>query len=117
LDGFYERLAVAGWEIGPAVRCGRVAGRGGEGWWRVVARQEDLTVSAGRFGLHPALLDAALQSANLGAAPVARPGDVLLPYARNHEGQFASGATPQPVHPPRVGPDSLSIALTHPVGR
>ncbi|WP_049653971.1 polyketide synthase dehydratase domain-containing protein, partial [Kitasatospora sp. MY 5-36] len=117
LDGFYERLAEAGYEYGDAFRGLRAAWRSGEEVFAEVALPEELTDSAGRFGLHPALLDAALQSANLGAAPVAGPGEVLLPFAWNDVALYASGATALRVHSRREGPDSVSFALTDPVGR
>ncbi|MFD8317313.1 SDR family NAD(P)-dependent oxidoreductase [Kitasatospora purpeofusca] len=117
VDGFYERLAEAGYEYGDAFRGLRAAWRSGEEVFAEVALPEELADSAGRFGLHPALLDAALQSANLGAAPVAGPGEVLLPFAWNDVALFASGATALRVRSRREGPDSVSFALTDPVGR
>ncbi|MFB7383243.1 SDR family NAD(P)-dependent oxidoreductase, partial [Kitasatospora purpeofusca] len=117
VDGFYERLAEAGYEYGDAFRGLRAAWRSGEEVFAEVALPEELADSAGRFGLHPALLDAALQSANLGAAPVAGPGEVLLPFAWNDVALYASGATALRVHSRREGPDSVSFALTDPVGR
>ncbi|MFB6891358.1 SDR family NAD(P)-dependent oxidoreductase, partial [Kitasatospora sp. NPDC056327] len=117
VDGFYERLAEAGYEYGDAFRGLRAAWRSGEEVFAEVALPDELADSAGRFGLHPALLDAALQSANLGAAPVAGPGEVLLPFAWNDVALFASGATALRVHARREGPDSVSFALTDPAGR
>ncbi|CAN3983699.1 Modular polyketide synthase [Kitasatospora purpeofusca] len=117
VDGFYERLAEAGYEYGDAFRGLRAAWRSGEEVFAEVALPDELADSAGGFGLHPALLDAALQSANLGAAPVAGPGEVLLPFAWNDVALYASGAAALRVHSRREGPDSVSFTLTDPVGR
>ncbi|MER5356660.1 polyketide synthase dehydratase domain-containing protein, partial [Kitasatospora sp. NPDC002551] len=117
LDGFYPGLAEAGYAYGDAFQGLRAAWRSGEEVFAEVALPAELAESAGRFGLHPALLDAALQAANLGAAPVARPGEVLLPFAWNDVALFASGATALRVHARREGPDAVSFALTDPAGR
>jgi acyl transferase domain-containing protein/D-arabinose 1-dehydrogenase-like Zn-dependent alcohol dehydrogenase/ribosomal protein L7/L12 len=61
LDGLYERLADAGFEYGPAFQVLRAAWRDGRDVWVEVlpaAEQE----GAPEFGLHPALLDAALHA-------------------------------------------------------
>ncbi|WP_208616087.1 polyketide synthase dehydratase domain-containing protein, partial [Streptomyces cellostaticus] len=58
LGGFYPALAEVGLVYGPVFRGVRAAWRRGEELFAEVALPDD--VSAGGFGLHPALLDAAL---------------------------------------------------------
>ncbi|MER6695460.1 polyketide synthase dehydratase domain-containing protein, partial [Streptomyces minutiscleroticus] len=117
VDGFYEDLAAAGYEYGETFRGVRAAWRLGDEVYAEVALPGQAAESGGRFGLHPALLDAALQSANLGAAPAGRPGELLLPFAWNDIALYASGASALRVRARREGPDSVSFALSDPTGR
>ncbi|SHM83222.1 Phosphopantetheine attachment site [Actinacidiphila paucisporea] len=116
-DGFYERLADAGYAYGPAFRGLGSAWRRGSEVWAEVALQSELHAAAAGFGLHPALLDAALQAANLGAAPAAEAGHVLLPFAWSGVALHATGATALRVHARPTGTGSVSFALTDPAGR
>ena len=59
----YDRLAEAGVEHGPASRCLRRAWRVGEDVLAEVALGEGEDPDASRFGVHPALLEAAAQVA------------------------------------------------------
>ncbi|WP_434419052.1 beta-ketoacyl synthase N-terminal-like domain-containing protein [Nannocystis pusilla] len=97
LGELYERLQARGLEYGPAFR-GLVELWRGEG--RVFARvvlPEPLQGAAGTFGLHPALMDAALQSliALVEDGPDADGEDgprVLLPFSWSEARLLASGA-------------------------
>jgi len=67
LDGLYERLAEDGYQYGPAFRGLRAAWRLGGDILAEAALPETALpgtarAAAGRFGLHPALLDAALHA-------------------------------------------------------
>ncbi|MGW1072774.1 type I polyketide synthase [Streptomyces sp. NPDC002537] len=64
---FHPRLADAGQSYGPAFRGLRAVWRTGGELFAEVALPEDQAREAGRFGIHPALLDAALQPALLEA--------------------------------------------------
>jgi acyl transferase domain-containing protein/NADPH:quinone reductase-like Zn-dependent oxidoreductase/acyl carrier protein len=59
----YARLAETGFELGPAFLGLRRITRTGEALYVDVALDEDQAGRAGAFGMHPALLDAALQAA------------------------------------------------------
>ncbi|WP_344922680.1 polyketide synthase dehydratase domain-containing protein, partial [Plantactinospora mayteni] len=63
LDGFYERMASGGFGYGPVFRGLRAAWRVGGDVFAEVALPEG--VKAEGFGLHPALLDAALHAVGL----------------------------------------------------
>ncbi len=65
LAGDYEKLAAAGDGYGPAFRGLRAAWRRGNEIFAEVALPEDTGAGAGAFGVHPALLDAALHAAAL----------------------------------------------------
>ncbi|MCK9905183.1 SDR family NAD(P)-dependent oxidoreductase, partial [Frankia sp. Cpl3] len=108
LADFYPRLAGLGYEYGPAFAGVRAAWtRGREVFAEVelpVAQDDPGNGTDGAYGLHPALLDAALQTTNLGAVPAARDGQVLLPFAWSDIRRFATGATSLRVHAEQVDP-------------
>ncbi|UYB43885.1 SDR family NAD(P)-dependent oxidoreductase [Streptomyces sp. Je 1-4] len=66
VDGFYEELSAAGFAYGPVFQGVRAAWRRGDEVFAEVALPADAAEQAGRFGLHPALLDAAVQTVSLG---------------------------------------------------
>jgi mycoketide-CoA synthase len=68
LDGFYDRSPEAGLGYGPAFQGLRAAWRRDEELFAEVQLPASLTHEVGQFALHPALLDAALHVAALGAA-------------------------------------------------
>ncbi|MEU3552555.1 SDR family NAD(P)-dependent oxidoreductase, partial [Streptomyces longwoodensis] len=63
---FYADAADTGYGYGPAFQGLRAAWRVGEEIWAEVSLPEQLREEAGRYGLHPALLDAALHAAGFG---------------------------------------------------
>ncbi|MGW3021315.1 polyketide synthase dehydratase domain-containing protein, partial [Streptomyces longwoodensis] len=65
VEDFYERVGDAGYEYGPAFRGVRSAWRVGGEVFAEVALPEEQAGDAGGFGIHPALLDAALHPALL----------------------------------------------------
>ena len=66
--GFYTDLVERGFGYGPAFQGVRAVWRRGEEVFAEVALPEEQHQDAGRFGIHPALLDAALQAGTFGAA-------------------------------------------------
>ncbi len=126
-EGFYPALATAGYQYGPAFRGLRAAWRRGTDIFAEVALPEPAASTAGSFGLHPALLDAALHAAGLttpqdttpdrpsGAGPSgAGPGAVLLPFAWTAVSLHAAGAPALRVRlrPGPAGTLSLTAADT-----
>ncbi|WP_248001495.1 type I polyketide synthase [Streptomyces sp. RPA4-5] len=79
LEGFYEALAENGYGYGPVFRGVRAAWRAGDTVYAEVALPEEAVAEAAGFGLHPALLDAALHA--VGLSPVVRAGGTRLPFA------------------------------------
>ncbi|MDT0265787.1 SDR family NAD(P)-dependent oxidoreductase [Streptomyces sp. DSM 44915] len=88
LDGFYERMAAGGFGYGPVFRGLRAAWRAGGEVFAEVALPDG--VKAAGFGLHPALLDAALHA--VGLLPDAD-GTGRLPFAWSGVRLHAAGAT------------------------
>ncbi len=74
----YADLADQGYGYGPAFQGLRAAWRHGDDVYAEVALPAEAAADATGFGLHPALLDAALHAADLDAPP--RP-EVLVPFA------------------------------------
>ncbi|MBN9792663.1 polyketide synthase [Pseudonocardia sp. TMWB2A] len=113
LDEFYPRQAQAGLEYGPAFRGLRAAWRRGTEVFAEVALPPELRGSS--FGLHPALFDAALQSANLGAAPQAGSDEVLLPFAWHGFALRRTGATTLRVYA-APSADGVQVSVADPTG-
>ncbi|MGX7828816.1 type I polyketide synthase [Actinokineospora sp. 24-640] len=116
LDGCYDRLAAAGLDYGPAFRGLRSLWRRGDGdraeVYAEVALPDHLR-DAARYGLHPALLDAALHALgviDLGLPPAA------VPFAWRGVTLHASGASAVRVRLTRTADDTVAIALTDPSG-
>ncbi len=112
LSGHYERAADLGHELGPAFQGLRAAWqRDGELFAEVelAAEQRD---EAERYGLHPALLDAALHV----AAVLGADGRLLLPAEWHGFDLYATGATSLRVALAPAGPDTVSVTLADPSG-
>ncbi|QEU89899.1 hypothetical protein CP970_02270 [Streptomyces kanamyceticus] len=111
LDQFYEQLAAAGYTYGPAFQGLRAAWRAGDTIYAEVALPEDRAADVDRFGVHPALLDAALHAGRLDA------GDELeLPFSWTGVRLHATGATAVRVALTR-GPAGVAVQVADPDGR
>ncbi|THA40903.1 type I polyketide synthase [Streptomyces sp. A1547] len=118
-DDFYADLRERGVAYGPAFQGMRAVWRRGEEIFAEVALPEDQRKEAGRFGLHPALLDAALQAATFGAAAGAaeeEPGTPVLAFAWNGLALHAAGASALRVRVAPSGPDALSVEAADETG-
>ncbi|WP_411573150.1 SDR family NAD(P)-dependent oxidoreductase [Streptomyces sp. WAC 01420] len=108
LDGYYGRMADNGFVYGPAFQGLRAAWRQGDTLYAEVALPDDQTDDADAYGLHPALLDAALQAAGLGA--FFSDDEARLPFSWRGVSLSASGADVLRVRVATDGPDSITIA-------
>ncbi|WP_431784964.1 polyketide synthase dehydratase domain-containing protein, partial [Streptomyces chumphonensis] len=118
MSGFYAEAAAAGYGYGPAFQGLRAAWRRGDEIFAEVALPEEARAEAGRYGLHPALLDSALHAVGLGD-PTGETADGLLrlPFAWNDVSLTASGATAVRVRLAPAGPDAVSIELADATGQ
>ncbi|MFF9869158.1 type I polyketide synthase, partial [Streptomyces sp. NPDC013953] len=116
LDSFYEQVAHRGYGYGPAFQGLRAAWRTGEEIHAEVALAEEQATEAARFGIHPALLDAALHPALLSAVEEQDEAPVRLPFAWSGVTLHAVGATSVRVRVAPAGPDAVSVTLTDPAG-
>ncbi|WP_425548368.1 type I polyketide synthase [Actinoplanes palleronii] len=104
LDGLYERLADAGLTYGPTFRGLTAAARAGD---EVTAEVRLDGTGPDGFGLHPALLDAALHA--IGAAGLFDDATVRLPFAVTGARLHAVGAAALQVHLTRLGDHSVRL--------
>ncbi|MFR0359566.1 type I polyketide synthase [Streptomyces sediminimaris] len=112
LSGFYDGVAAAGFAYGPAFRGLRSAWRTDE----ELLAEVELPAAAGdssAFGLHPALLDAALHIAHL-AEPEERAAPAL-PFAWTGVRLYATGAQTLRVRCAVRG-DRITLDLADPTG-
>ncbi|MEE4547008.1 type I polyketide synthase, partial [Streptomyces sp. V4-01] len=142
VSGFYERLEAAGYSYGPAFQGLRAAWLDGTSLCAEVLLPEELHGDAERFAVHPALLDAALQtfllaprgtgSGTAGSADAddgtgtgshgegggeGTPPRPRLPFAWNGVRFDATGATALRVRVAPDGPDGMKVAVTDTSGR
>ncbi|WUJ40978.1 SDR family NAD(P)-dependent oxidoreductase [Streptomyces sp. NBC_00386] len=112
VDGFYDRLADMALDYGPVFQGLRTAWRSGDDFFAEVALPGTERTEAGKYGLHPALFDAALHSVWLGAVePEAGTGNGLLPFAWSGVRLAAGGASDLRVKVSRVGTGTSTVSL------
>ncbi|MFF1908471.1 SDR family NAD(P)-dependent oxidoreductase [Kitasatospora sp. NPDC058218] len=118
IDGLYAGLAESGLPYGPAFRGVRAAWRRGDEVFAEVALPEELAGEAGRFAVHPALLDAALHVIGL-AGPAGGPADGLpqLPFAWEGLALHAVGATALRVAVTPLGAGKVALTVADTTGR
>ncbi|WP_329340040.1 type I polyketide synthase [Streptomyces sp. NBC_00663] len=122
VDDLYERLAGLGLDYGPVFRGVRAAWRRGDDVFAEVALPEEHRVEAERFGIHPALLDAALHVTGVGhlsgpdAGDGTETGSARLPFAWSGVSLHATGASMLRVHLARAGTDGVSLLVADATG-
>ncbi|MCM2426159.1 SDR family NAD(P)-dependent oxidoreductase [Streptomyces sp. RKAG337] len=103
VDGLYGTMAASGLEYGPVFQGLRAAWKVGDEVFAEVALPEGTDTNG--FGLHPALLDAALHGIGLSGADS---GVAELPFAWSDVALYATGATALRV---RIAPAGSGYAL------
>nr|WP_181773151.1 type I polyketide synthase [Amycolatopsis pittospori] len=121
LAEFYDRINETTLYYGPAFQGLRAAWRRGREIYAEVGLPETQHADAARFGLHPALLDAALHGIGLGTLidTGKDPNRVLLPFSWNGLSLHASGATAVRVRLAPAGDlmsDGISVLVTDEAG-
>ncbi|MEU1020473.1 type I polyketide synthase, partial [Streptomyces sp. NPDC005898] len=114
-DDLYERFAAAGYGYGPAFQGLRAAWRRGDQVFAEVALAEDHQAEAARFGIHPALLDAALHGLRLGGF-FPDDGQARLPFAWRGVTLRATGAAMLRVALAPTGADAVSVTVADGAG-
>ena len=115
IDWLYPYLAEAGIAFGPVFRGLRAAWQLGDEIFAEAALPEDAAADARGFGVHPALLDAALHGVGLGTV-LSASDSVRLPFAWRGITVHASGSAMLRVRLAPVGGDAVSITLADATG-
>ncbi|MGW6691918.1 SDR family NAD(P)-dependent oxidoreductase, partial [Streptomyces sp. NPDC054961] len=112
LDGLYDRLAERGYEYGPLFQGLHTAWRTGNGDLHAEITLPESDTGTTGFGVHPALLDAALHTL-LADQTEHR---VILPFAWSGVALHATGATSLRVHWQATGENTYALDATDPAG-
>ncbi|ONK15966.1 type I polyketide synthase [Streptomyces sp. MP131-18] len=112
IDGFYAEVAGHGFAYGPAFRGLRAVWRRGEEVFAEAAVPAEARTAADPFGVHPALLDAALHAGLVGNTG----GQVLLPFAWRGVTVRAAGPAALRVRLAPAGPGARSLTVTDDTG-
>ncbi len=103
VEDLYERLAEQGYDYGPAFQGLRAVWRQGEELFAEVALPEDQDAQADRYGIHPALLDAALHAALAGESePEEGSRGIRIPFSWRGVNLCLTGASSLRV---KIAPD------------
>jgi acyl transferase domain-containing protein/thioesterase domain-containing protein/NADP-dependent 3-hydroxy acid dehydrogenase YdfG len=115
IDDLYERMADRELNYGPAFKGLRAIWRRGEEVFAEVALEQAEAAQAGSFGVHPALLDAALQAFLISGLDEEGTADARLPFAWGEVRLHSTGPASLRVHLTKAGEDgaSLSVADAH----
>ncbi|HEX2134052.1 MAG TPA: SDR family NAD(P)-dependent oxidoreductase, partial [Actinophytocola sp.] len=113
LDGFYDRIGDLGVDYGPAFQGLRAVWRRGDELFAEVALPEEVRADAGRYGLHPALLDAALHAMFVPERPDRQ---LVLPFSWNGVHVPGSGSTALRVRITPAGQDAFAVELADATG-
>ncbi|MGX1799480.1 SDR family NAD(P)-dependent oxidoreductase, partial [Streptomyces albidoflavus] len=108
----YEEFRERGYGYGPVFQGLRAAWRRGDAMFAEVALPEEAAGEAGRFGLHPAVLDAAMHAGILNEEE----GQAVVPFAWNDVTLHAVGASAVRVRVSRIDAHTVSLALADSTG-
>ncbi|WP_020497366.1 type I polyketide synthase [Sciscionella marina] len=115
LDGIYDRIAESGLTYGPAFRGLHAAWRreqdGSTELFAEVALPEQVRAEAAAFGLHPALLDAALHPAVGIPGLLSEAADAGLPFSWTGVRRHLAGAEALRVRLAATGTRGITVAV------
>jgi acyl transferase domain-containing protein len=115
IEGLYERLRERGLDYGPAFQGLRAAWRRGADLFAEVALPDAQGAEARLFGLHPALLDAALHitgvEARQGSSGAVGQTEPRLPFAWSGVRLYAAGASHLRVQLAPAGGEAISLEV------
>ena len=118
IEDLYAHLSEHGLDYGPAFQGLQAVWRRGDELFAEVALPDVQREQASRFGLHPALLDAALHAIGVtefgeerGLADAQVHGGTMLPFSWSGVRLNRAGAVSLRVQLVPVGPDAMSLAF------
>jgi acyl transferase domain-containing protein/acyl carrier protein len=119
VDDLYDYFAGVGLEYGPSFLSVRAAWRRGEEAFTEVRLPEDQLGSAREFGIHPALLDCALQTGGvlMRTEHDATPENAVLPFAWSRVRLHATGTSSLRVRLARLETGGMSVLAADEHGR
>ncbi|MEV0335651.1 SDR family NAD(P)-dependent oxidoreductase [Nocardia sp. NPDC050717] len=88
----YAKFLTRGYDLGPAFQGVRALWRHGDEVFAEIAVDAETGVRGAGFGIHPALLDATLQTGLLAGVQEIPPGQVVLPFAWQSVALFTAEA-------------------------
>ncbi|QEU89615.1 SDR family NAD(P)-dependent oxidoreductase [Streptomyces kanamyceticus] len=117
VESFYEQVAEAGYDYGPGFQGLRSAWRVGDDVYAEIVLPDELGPQAERFGIHPALLDAALHPVVLlNGGSAADINELRLPFSWGGVSLYAVGATSLRVRVSPAGEDAVSVVVADAAG-
>ncbi|MEU4658547.1 SDR family NAD(P)-dependent oxidoreductase, partial [Streptomyces sp. NPDC023723] len=116
VEGLYDGLEQAGYRYGPVFQGVRAAWRADGAVYAEVALPDGHEDRAAAFGLHPALLDAALHAADFQHRADRTGAHPTLPYVWRDVTLHATGATAVRVRVVATGGDSMTLHLADGTG-
>ncbi|MGB9248984.1 MAG: beta-ketoacyl synthase N-terminal-like domain-containing protein, partial [Mycobacterium sp.] len=117
IDGLYDRLAARGYGYGPAFQGLTAMWRRGDDIFADVSLPDGAGVSPAGFGVHPAVLDAALHAVIVaGEADHDSKNGVLVPFSWQGVALHAAGASSVRARIAPSGPSSVSVELADALG-
>ncbi len=118
IDGLYDRLAARGYGYGPAFQGLTAMWRRGDEVFAEVSLPTEAGASPAGFGVHPAVLDAALHAVIVVTENDSREaGDgVLVPFSWQGVSLHAAGASSVRARIAPAGPSAVSVDLADGLG-
>ncbi|MGH3877752.1 MAG: SDR family NAD(P)-dependent oxidoreductase [Actinophytocola sp.] len=113
VSGRYDELAVNGYEYGAMFRGIRNVWRRGEDLFAEVALPDEKADGAGRFGMHPALLDSTLHTRLLADSTT----EVRLPFEWTGVRLYATGASALRVRVRPASGDAMALEIADRAGQ
>ncbi|MCG0286293.1 type I polyketide synthase [Streptomyces sp. PSAA01] len=110
VEGLYDGLEQVGYRYGPVFQGVRAAWRSDGAVYAEVALPEEHRVQAAGFGLHPALLDAAMHTIAFHDRDEAD-AELVLPFAYREVALHTSGASSLRVRVTPSGPNTMTLDL------
>ncbi|WP_330333038.1 type I polyketide synthase [Streptomyces sp. NBC_00536] len=117
VEDLYPSFDAIGLGYGPAFRNLLLAWRRGDEVFAEVALGEDRRSEGALYGLHPALLDAALHAVGLGDFFPDGPEGARLPFSWDGVRLHATGASALRVRMAPAGQDAVTLAVSDAAGR
>jgi polyketide synthase 12 len=116
ITGVYEQLAARGYGYGPAFQGLTAMWRRGDEVFAEVTLPANAGVSPAGFGVHPAVLDAALHAVIVATGGAEADGGVLVPFSWQRVCLHAAGASAVRARIAPTGPSAVSVELADGLG-